>query len=89
MNSNTIGYVTSNFIGQLYLHVRVNFMFYHVGNCQNIDLKQHTLNLLLKLLFKVNTILELIFSVIEYFIKHLISNTKGLQLWNYFGKYAM
>jgi hypothetical protein len=42
-----------------------------------------------KLLFKVNTILELIFSVIEYFIKHLISNTKGLQLWNYFGKYAM
>jgi len=45
--------------------------------------------LLLKLLFKVNQILELIFSVIEYLIKHLISNTKGLQLWNYFGKYAM
>jgi hypothetical protein len=35
-NSNAIGYVTSNFIGQLLLHVRVNFTFYHVGKlCQN------------------------------------------------------
>ena len=29
--SNAIGYVTSNFIGQLHLHVRVNFTFYLVG----------------------------------------------------------
>ena len=30
LNSNAIGYVTSNFIGQLHLQVRVNFTFYHV-----------------------------------------------------------
>jgi len=35
-NSNTMGYVTSNFIGQLHLQVRVNFAFYHVGNCVNM-----------------------------------------------------
>ena len=35
-NSNAIGYVTSNFIGQLLLQVRVNFTFYHVGNCVRI-----------------------------------------------------
>ena len=29
-------YVTSNFIGQLHLQVRVNFAFYHVGNCVNM-----------------------------------------------------
>ena len=29
--SDAIGYVTSNFIGQLHLHVRVNFTFYLVG----------------------------------------------------------
>jgi hypothetical protein len=55
--SNVIGYVTSNFIGQLHFQVRVNF------TSQNIDLKWHTLHLLLKLLFKLNKILELIFSV--------------------------
>jgi hypothetical protein len=32
--SNAIGYVTSNFIGQLKLQVKVNFMFYHVGNSE-------------------------------------------------------
>jgi len=31
--SNAIDYATSNFIGQLPLQVRVNFTFYHVGNC--------------------------------------------------------
>ena len=55
--SNAIGYVTSIFIGQLHFQVRVNF------TSQNIDLKWHTLHLLLKLLFKLNKILELIFSV--------------------------
>jgi len=30
IDSNAIGYVTSNFIGQLHLQVRVNFTFYHV-----------------------------------------------------------
>jgi hypothetical protein len=39
-NSNAIGYVTSNFLGQLHLQVKINFTFYHGLNLrQNIDLK--------------------------------------------------
>jgi hypothetical protein len=35
-NSNEIGYVTSNFVRQLHLLVKINFTFYLVGN---FDLK--------------------------------------------------
>jgi len=35
-DSNAMGYVTSNFIGELHLQVRVNFTFYHVWNCVRI-----------------------------------------------------
>jgi hypothetical protein len=41
----TIMHLISNFIGQLHLRVRVHFTFFIVWN---IDLKWHTLNLLLK-----------------------------------------
>jgi hypothetical protein len=72
------------------------FAFYLVGNCwPNIDLKLHTLNLLLKLLCKLNRILDVIFSVIitwyiiEYFIRRLISNRKRFVITELFGGYAM
>ena len=53
------GYVTSNFIGQLHLQSK-----FYVLLClklhENIDLKWYTLNLLLKLLFKLNKIFAFI-----------------------------
>jgi hypothetical protein len=50
----TIMHVISNFIGQSHLRVRVHFAFFIVWN---IDLKWHTLNLLLKWLLKLDKIL--------------------------------
>ena len=47
--SNAIGYVTSNFIGQLHLQVRVDFTFFPCWKlCKNIDL----------MLFKLNKIFD-------------------------------
>jgi hypothetical protein len=50
-HSNAIGYVTSNFIGQLHLHVLVNFTFYFVENC--VIFYTHTLIRLLFKLYKI------------------------------------
>jgi hypothetical protein len=49
----TIMHVRSNFIGQLHLRVRVHLTFFIVWN---IDLKWHTLNVLLKWLLKLDKI---------------------------------
>jgi uncharacterized membrane protein YciS (DUF1049 family) len=69
-NSNAIGYVTNNFIGQLHLHVRVNFTFYLV---RNTDLKWHTL---ICCLFGYDYIIDHWI----FYIKCLISNRKGFYL---------
>ena len=47
-------------------------MFYHVGNCQNIDLKWHTLNLLLELLFKLKKNVRVDILCYDYIIDHWI-----------------
>ena len=64
-NANVIGFITSNFIDLVFLQVRLNFTFYHVGNCVRIDLKWYTLNLLVNFLIFVD-----IFGY-DYIIDHL------------------
>ena len=69
-------------------------MFYHVGNCQNIDLKWHTLNLLLELLFKLKKNVRVDILCYDYIIDHWIFYSvwfliEKLWLQNYSGRYDM